>query len=218
MTEFDVTHLTSSSRYSILTSLVVPRPIAFVTTINENNVVNAAPFSYFNLMGNDPPIVALGIGKDESRKYGLKDTGYNIQKTREFVINIVNEDIIEKVNLTSIDFPPEMDESEIAGFTKLPSVRVRPPRIKESVSNFECHHLSTLEIGNDRVVIGEIIYLHIDEKYVTSRENDPCVLTELIKPVGRMHGRDFYTRSTANLFRFARQSYNEWKNKLDEQN
>ena len=86
MAEFDISKLSSSSRYSILTSLVVPRPIAFVTTINENDVVNAAPFSYFNLMGNDPPIVALGIGKDESRKYGLKDTGYNIQKTREFVI------------------------------------------------------------------------------------------------------------------------------------
>ena len=218
MAEFDISKLSSSSRYSILTSLVVPRPIAFVTTINENDVVNAAPFSYFNLMGNDPPIVALGIGKDESRKYGLKDTGYNIQKTREFVINIVNEDIIEKVNLTSIDFPPEMDESEIAGFTKLPSVRVKPPRIKESVSNFECRHLSTIEIGNNRVVIGEIIYLHIDEKYVTSRENDHYVLTELIRPVGRMHGRDFYTRSTASLFRFARQSYNEWKNKLHERN
>ena len=218
MTEIDISKMTSSSRYVILTSLVVPRPIAFVTTINEDGIVNAAPFSYFNLMGNDPPIVAIGIGKDESRKYGLKDTGYNIQKTREFVINIVNEDIVEKVNLTSIDFPPEMDESEIAGLTKLPSVRVRPPRIKESASNFECRHLSTIEIGNVRVVIGEIIYLHIDEKYVTFQKNDHHILTELIRPVGRMHGKDFYTRSAASLFRIARQSYNEWKNKLDKQN
>jgi flavin reductase (DIM6/NTAB) family NADH-FMN oxidoreductase RutF len=218
MTEIDISKMTASSRYVILTSLVVPRPIAFVTTINENGIVNAAPFSYFNLMGNDPPIVAIGIGKDESRKYGLKDTGYNIQKTREFVINIVNEDIVEKVNLTSIDFPPEMDESEIAGLTKLPSVRVRPPRIKESASNFECRHLSTIEIGNVRVVIGEIIYLHIDEKYVTFQKNDHHILTELIRPVGRMHGKDFYTRSAASLFRIARQSYNEWKNKLDKQN
>jgi flavin reductase (DIM6/NTAB) family NADH-FMN oxidoreductase RutF len=218
MTEIDISKMTASRRYVILTSLVVPRPIAFVTTINENGIVNAAPFSYFNLMGNDPPIVAIGIGKNESRKYGLKDTGYNIQKTREFVINIVNEDIVEKVNLTSIDFPPEMDESEIAGLTKLPSVRVRPPRIKESASNFECRHLSTVEIGNVRVVIGEIIYLHIDEKYVTFKENDHHILTELIRPVGRMHGKDFYTRSAASLFRIARQSYNEWKNKLDKQN
>lgn len=218
MTEIDISKMTASSRYVILTSLVVPRPIAFVTTINENGIVNAAPFSYFNLMGNDPPIVAIGIGKDESRKYGLKDTGYNIQKTREFVINIVNEDIVERVNLTSIDFPPEMDESEIAGLTKLPSVRVRPPRIKESASNFECRHLSTIEIGNVRVVIGEIIYLHIDEKYVTFQKNDHHILTELIRPVGRMHGKDFYTRSAASLFRIARQSYNEWKNKLDKQN
>lgn len=218
MTEFDITTLSLSRRYVILTSLVVPRPIAFVTTINENGIVNAAPFSYFNLMGNDPPIVAIGIGKDESRKYGLKDTGYNIRKTREFVINIVNEDIIEKVNLTSIDFPPEMDESEIAGLTKLPSVRVKPPRIKETVSSFECRHLSTIEIGNDQVVIGEIIYLHIDEKYVALQKGDHPILTDLIRPVGRMHGKDFYTRSAASLFRLTRQSYNEWKNKLDKQN
>ena len=146
MVEIDISNLPASNRYTILTSLVVPRPIAFVTTINEHGVVNAAPFSYFNLMGNDPPIVALGIGKDESRKLGLKDTGYNIQKTREFVINTVNEDIIEQVNLTSIDFPSEMDESEIAGLTKLQSVKVKPPRIKESVSNLECRHISTIEM------------------------------------------------------------------------
>ncbi|VFJ14309.1 flavin reductase family protein [Candidatus Nitrosocosmicus franklandus] len=214
MTEIDVAKMTSSSRYAVLTSLVVPRPIAFVTTINEDGVVNAAPFSYFNLMGNDPPVVAIGIGKDESRKYGLKDTGYNIQKTREFVINMVNEDIIEKVNLTAIDFPPEVDESEIAGLTKLPSAKVKPPRIKESASNFECRHLSTIEIGNVRVVIGEIIYLHLDEQYVTFQDGDHHILTELILPVGRMHGKDFYTRSAASLFRIARQSYNEWKNNL----
>lgn len=214
MTEIDVAKMTSSSRYAVLTSLVVPRPIAFVTTINEDGVVNAAPFSYFNLMGNDPPVVAIGIGKDESRKYGLKDTGYNIQKTREFVINMVNEDIIEKVNLTAIDFPPEVDESEIAGLTKLPSAKVKPPRIKESASNFECRHLSTIEIGNVRVVIGEIIYLHLDEQYVTFQDGDHHILTELIRPVGRMHGKDFYTRSAASLFRIARQSYNEWKNNL----
>lgn len=215
MVEIDISNLSASSRYTILTSLVVPRPIAFVTTINEHGVVNAAPFSYFNLMGNDPPIVALGIGKDESRKLGLKDTGYNIQKTREFVINTVNEDIIEQVNLTSIDFPSEIDESEIAGLTKLQSVKVKPPRIKESVSNLECRHISTIEIGNSRVVLGEIIYLHIQKEYVKIQENDQSVLTELIKPVGRMHGRDFYSRTTTDLFRLSRQSYKEWKNNLN---
>ena len=111
-----------------------------------------------------------------------------------------------------------MDESEIAGLTKLPSVRVKPPRIKESASSFECRHLSTIEIGNDRVVIGEIIYLHIDEKYVALQKGDHPILTDLIRPVGRMHGKDFYTRSAASLFRLTRQSYNEWKNKLDKQN
>jgi flavin reductase (DIM6/NTAB) family NADH-FMN oxidoreductase RutF len=215
MVEIDISNISAPNRYTLLTSLVIPRPIAFVTTLDEYGVVNAAPFSYFNLMGNDPPIVALGIGKDESRKLGLKDTGYNIQKTREFVINTVGEDIIEQVNLTSIDFPPEMDESEIAGLTKLPSVKVKPPRIKESASNLECRHISTLEIGNTRIVLGEIIYLHIQKEYVTLQENDHYVLTKLIKSVGRVHGRDFYTRATSDLFRLSRQSYREWKNKLD---
>jgi flavin reductase (DIM6/NTAB) family NADH-FMN oxidoreductase RutF len=127
--EFDISTMKAHLRYNLLISLITPRPIAFISTLSDKGIPNAAPFSFFNLMGDDPPIVAIGIGKDETRKNDLKDTGYNIQKTKEFVINIVNESILDLVNVTSIDFPPEIDESDIAGLTKMPSIKVKPPRI-----------------------------------------------------------------------------------------
>ncbi len=207
--EFNISKMTAPLRYTLLISLITPRPIAFISTLSDKGIPNAAPFSFFNLMGNDPPIVAIGIGKDVTRKNDLKDSGYNIQKTKEFVINIVNENILEQVNMTSIDFPPEVDEFEIAGLTKLPSIKVKPPRIAESPANIECRLASTVEIGNTRVVLGEIIYLHIKKEFLDPHENQ-TVLTDLISPVGRMHKNGVYTRTT-DLFNLPRISFKEWK-------
>ncbi len=207
--EFDISKMKAHLRYALLISLITPRPIAFISTLSDKGIPNAAPFSFFNLMGSDPPIVAIGIGKDETRKNDLKDSGYNIQKTKEFVINIVNESILEQVNMTSIDFPPEVDESEIAGLTKLPSIMVKPPRIAESPANLECRLASTVEIGNTRVVLGEIIYLHIKKEFLDPYQNQ-TVHTDLISPVGRMHKNGVYTRTT-DLFNLPRISFKEWK-------
>jgi len=207
--EFDVSKMKTQLRYALLISLITPRPIAFITTLSNKGIPNAAPFSFFNLMGNDPPVVAIGIGKDETRKNDLKDSGYNIQKTKEFVINIVNESILEQVNITAIDFPPEVDESEIAGLTKLPSIMVKPPRIAESPANLECRLASMVEIGNTRVVLGEIIYLHIKKEFLDPYQNQ-TVHTDLISPVGRMHKNGVYTRTT-DLFNLPRISFKEWK-------
>jgi len=189
--EFDISTMKAHLRYNILISLITPRPIAFISTLSDKGIPNAAPFSFFNLMGNDPPIVAIGIGKDETRKNDLKDTGYNIQKTKEFVINIVKESILEQVNVASIDFPPEIDESDIAGLTKMPSIKVKPPRIGESPTNLECRLASTVEIGNTRIVLGEIIYLHVKKEFLDPQENQ-TVYTDLISPVGRMHKNCLY--------------------------
>ena len=207
--EFDISKMKAPLRYALLISLITPRPIAFISTLSDKGIPNAAPFSFFNLMGSDPPIVAIGIGKDETRKNDLKDSGYNIQKTKEFVINIVNESILEQVNMTSIDFPPEVDEFEIAGLTKLPSIMVKPPRIAESPANLECRLASTVEIGNTRVVLGEIIYLHIKKEFLDPYQNQ-TVHTDLISPVGRMHKNGVYTRTT-DLFNLPRISFKEWK-------
>lgn len=206
--EFDISTMKAHLRYNLLISLITPRPIAFISTLSDKGIPNAAPFSFFNLMGNDPPIVAIGIGKDETRKNNLKDSGYNIQQTKEFVINIVNERVLEQMNLTAIDFPPEVDESEIAGLTKLPSIKVKPPRIAESPANLECRLASTVEIGNTRIVLGEIIYLHIKKEFL-DQENQ-TVHTDLISPVGRMHKNSVYTRTT-DLFNLPRISFKEWK-------
>ncbi len=207
--EFDISTMKAHLRYNLLISLITPRPIAFISTLSDKGIPNAAPFSFFNLMGNDPPIVAIGIGKDETRKNDLKDTGYNIQKTKEFVINIVNESILDLVNVTSIDFPSEIDESDIAGLTKMPSIKVKPPRIAESPANLECRLASTVEIGNTRIVLGEIIYLHIKKEFLDPYENQ-TVHTDLISPVGRMHKNCVYTRTT-DLFNLPRLSFKEWK-------
>ena len=207
--EFDIPKLTPDERYSLLTALIVPRPIAFVTTINDQGNVNAAPFSYFNLMGDDPPIVALGIGRDESRKNGLKDSAYNIQQNKEFVINIVNEDIVEQVNLTSADFPPDFDETKAAGLTQIPSNKIKPPRIAESVAHLECRHVSTIEIGNTRITLGEIIYLHVSKEFVDIKNKENMILTNLINPIGRMHKGGYYVR-TKDVFNLPRPTYKEW--------
>ncbi|MDN5867372.1 MAG: flavin reductase family protein [Candidatus Nitrosocosmicus sp.] len=208
--EFDVSTMKTHLRYALLISLITPRPIAFISTLSDKGIPNAAPFSFFNLMGNDPPIVAIGIGKDETRKDDLKDSGLNIQNTKEFVINIVNERILEQVNMTSIDFPPEVDESEIAGLTKLPSIKVKPPRIAESPANLECRLASTVEIGNTRIVLGEIVYLHIKKEFLY--QENQIAHTGLLSPVGRMHKNGVYTRTT-DLFNLPRISFKEWKEK-----
>src|SRR6188472_2027679 len=206
--EFDISEMKAPLRYTLLVSLIAPRPIALISTLSNKGIPNAAPFSFFNLMGNDPPIVAIGIGKDETRKNDLKDSGYNIQKTKEFVINIVNESILKQVNITSIDFPPEVDESEIAALTKLPSIKVKPPRIAESPANLECRLAGTIEIGNTRIILGEIIYLHIKKEFL-DHENQ-TIHTDLISPVGRMHKNGVYTRTT-DLFNLPRLSFKEWE-------
>ena len=207
--EFDLTKIGTNMCYRLLIGLVVPRPIAFITTINEHNVVNAAPFSYFNLMGNDPPIISLGIGKDKSRKNELKDTAYNIQQTGEFVINIVNEDIVNDMNITSADFPSGSDETKATKLTKIRSSKVKPPRIAESPASLECRNVSNVEIRNTRIILGEVLYLHVKNEFV---DENGFILTNLMDIIGRMHQGGFYTR-TNDLFNLPRPTYHELINR-----
>jgi flavin reductase (DIM6/NTAB) family NADH-FMN oxidoreductase RutF len=201
---FDFRNQSAAESYRLLVSLVVPRPIALVTTINENGLVNAAPFSFFNLMGSDPPVAALGIGRDDSRPFGLKDTARNILATGEFVIHIVNEAIAAKMNLCGTEFPPEISEIEASGFTLTPSVQVRPPRLAEAPAHLECRHVTTVEIGRSRVLLGEVVHLHLDEQFYDAEKN--YVKTEALRAIGRMHGRGMYARTT-DLFDMPRVPY-----------
>src|ERR1700679_2543446 len=125
--QLTLSELPPGKRYHVLSSLVVPRPIAWVTTLNEDGQVNAAPFSYFQLMGENPPLVVLGIGRRHDGS--AKDSFRNIRRAKEFVINIVTEANAESMNLCATDFPPGMSETTALGLKTEPSALVKPPRL-----------------------------------------------------------------------------------------
>ncbi len=191
---FDFTTLSAKDRYKLLISTVVPRPIAWVVTQDLAGVLNAAPYSFFNTFANDPLIVVIGIG---GRRAGdVKDTGGNIRLTGQFVVNLVAEENAPAMNVTAIDFGPEVDELREAGLHTLPSTRVAPPRIAESPVAFECERLMALELNNDRtLVLGKVLAMHVRNDAVL----DParCYIdTPKLNLVGRMHGAGVYARTT----------------------
>jgi flavin reductase (DIM6/NTAB) family NADH-FMN oxidoreductase RutF len=163
--EFDLEGAHAERAYTLLASLVIPRPIAWVTTIGEDGVVNAAPFSFFNLLGAaDPPI--LGIAPGDRPDGTPKDTPRNIRANHEFVVNLVDESVAEAMNRTAATLPYGASELEAAGLTTAPSVLVKPPRIAESPASMECVEWGTLQIGGNRLVIGLIKRLHVKDEYV----------------------------------------------------
>lgn len=197
---FDFESLPPNDRYKILTASVVPRPIAWITTRSRDGIVNAAPFSFFNVMGNDPPTVAIGIMPNAGRP---KDTAANILATGEFVVNLVAEAQADAMNVTCIDAPPEVDELAFAGLTPLPSRCVAPPRISGSPVSFECRSLTTLVTGPHQViVIGTVLCAHIEDEFILDAKR--CHIDTLkLKLISRMHGSGGYLRSN-DTFRLDR--------------
>ena len=145
---FALAELSATERYKLLGGLVVPRPIALVTTQNPEGRVNAAPFSFFNVFAEEPPLVVLGLGI--SPLGDAKDTTLNILDTGEFMVHLVDEPIAEAMNLCAIDFPPEISEVEVAGFDLIPSDAVAPPRIGQAPVGLECRRFVTLQPARDR--------------------------------------------------------------------
>lgn len=204
---FDMETLPQQDRYKILAASVVPRPIAWVTTTSRDGVVNAAPFSFFNAMGADPPTLALGLIPREGR---LKDTAANIQHTTEFVVNLVSEATAAAMNLTCIDAPPEVDELQLAKLTPLPSEAVAPPRIGEAPVSFECRLIAALVTGPlQTIVIGRVVRAHVDDAFVLDAKR--CHLdTPKLQLIGRMHGSGVYVRTT-DRFEMQRPTWAEWQ-------
>jgi flavin reductase (DIM6/NTAB) family NADH-FMN oxidoreductase RutF len=196
----DLNVLTERERYKLLMSSVLPRPIALVSSVDEKGQVNAAPFSCFNLMGTTPATVVLGI---DSRSPGIsKDTVRNVQLTGEFVINMVSEDIIDRMNLCSAPLPPDEDELKFAGLTAARSVQVATPRIEEAPISLECKRTTALDIGHGRtIILANILHYHIQDRFY-DRETG-YVLADRIGLVARMHGKSWYARTT-DLFEIAR--------------
>ncbi|MHC4550066.1 MAG: DinB family protein [Planctomycetota bacterium] len=168
--------------YRLMTSVVVPRPIAWTSTVSADGVLNAAPFSYFQALSSRPPMVMLAIGR---RRGVPKDTRANIEATREFVINIVSEELGPRMVMTSIEHPPEISEFEEVGLTPMPSERVAPPRIAESAVSLECRLDRLLEVGTSGICIGEVVLFHLrDDVLGEDRTADPLKL----RPLGRLGG------------------------------
>ncbi|MES2026228.1 MAG: flavin reductase family protein [Pseudomonadota bacterium] len=204
--QFDMEQLSADNRYKLLTATVTPRPIAWVTSKSVDGVVNAAPFSFFNVMGHEPPTVTLGLLRKAGG--GYKDTAANIMATGEFVINLVSEAMADSMNETCTDAPPEIDELELAGLTAVPSIVVAPPRIAGCPVSFECRSLSSIVTGPCQViVVATVLHVHIEDEFLIDAER--ChVDTPALKLVSRMHGSGWYARST-DLFQLARPSYKE---------
>ena len=177
--------------YQLLVSLVVPRPIALVTTISTDGKINAAPFSFFNVLGAQPPICAFAPG---DRENGVpKDTALNIRATHEFVVNLVDENIAEAMNQCAASLPFGENELARAKLTAAPSSVVKPPRILESPASLECVEWGTLQIGKNRVVIGLIKRLHLrDELFDAEKKR---IHTEKLSLIGRMSSPNWYCRT-----------------------
>jgi len=203
--EFDLSRTDRAEGYRLLSSLVVPRPIGWVTTVGEGGVVNAAPFSFFNLLGSDPPLVGLGI---TDGRHGLKDTVRNITASGVFVVNWVDEALAEKMNITAIEFPPAISEVDEAGLGLSPGVRVSAPRLTDAPASLECRLAQRLDIGNNRVVLGEVVHLRLRPELWSEAERRP--LTEEAQLIGRMHGGGWYAR-TSDRFLLERIRLADWE-------
>lgn len=189
--EFDLEGTHAERAYSLLASLIVPRPIALVTTLGPDGVVNAAPFSFFNLMGSAPPILAIAPGdRDDGTP---KDTARNIRLNHEFVVNLVDEAIAEAMNRTAATLPYGVSELASAGLSTLASSAVAPPRIAESPASIECTEWGTLQIGGNRVVIGLIKRLHVRDAHVDV--STLRIRPETLKLIGRMATPHWYCRT-----------------------
>ena len=203
--QFDMRALPMVTRYKIVNSTITPRPIAWVTTRSEAGVVNAAPYSFFNCVGTEPPLVTLGLLKDPATR-GLKNTAANIIATGEFVVNLVCEDDAERMNQCSVDAPADVSEIDYAGVETAPSVVVAPPLIASSPVSFECRKVAALDIGAfQTVVIGEILMAHIRDEFITDRER-VYFDTPAMKLIGRTHGSGWYVRNS-DSFQLERPRY-----------
>lgn len=199
--QFDFRSLAPADRYKILISTIVPRPIAWVTTLSREGARNAAPYSFFNAMSKDPPLIALGVQANSAG--GIKDTARNIIETEQFVVNLVPHALAQPMSTTSVEAPPELDELQAAGIRTLASVQVRPPRIDGSPVAFECKRHSHVEVSpNHFIIIGEVVHAHIDDDAMLDPEKF-YIDTPKLDLVGRMHGRGWYA-ATRDLFQIER--------------
>ena len=205
--QFDFEALSAQDRYKLIISTVLPRPIAWVTSLDKDGTPNAAPYSFFNAIGNDPPILMFSVQQSADKR--LKDTSHNILASTEFVVNLVDEALAAAQNITSIDAPPGVDELKLAGLAMAPSQKVKPPRIAKAPVSYECRTHSIVSFGpNQAVIFGRIVQAHIGDAFILDAQR--ChVDTPKMKLVGRMHGSSWYVR-TSDTFELQRPVWADW--------
>ena len=198
---FDLAGMSAGNSYKLLASLVMPRPIAWITTIDADGVVNAAPFSFFNLVSADPPLAAIGFSGASDRE--SKDTLANIRATGELVINLVPEELADAMNVTATAAPRGTDEMALAGLERAASTQVRPPRIAASPASFECRTFQIIEPGGQStILLAQVVHVHVRRDAFENEARlhiDPAML----RLVGRMHGGGGYC-TTRDLFELER--------------
>ncbi|MDR3382032.1 flavin reductase family protein [Cupriavidus basilensis] len=185
--EIDFEAITEYQRYKLMASLIVPRPIALVTTLSADGTVNAAPFSMFNMLGEEPPIVMISINRLHDG--ALKDTAANIVRTGEFVVHLCDEAMAEQMHGCGERLPPERSELARVGLTSLPSSAVAPPRIAQAPVAFECTLWETLETTSRQIFIGRVLRLHARDELIDTQAWR--VRLQNYFPVGRF-GASFY--------------------------
>jgi flavin reductase (DIM6/NTAB) family NADH-FMN oxidoreductase RutF len=183
--------LSWKSVYKLLIGSVLPRPIGWISSVNDQGQPNLAPFSFFNVACANPPTI-LFCPMIRSVNNQPKDTLQNIRETGEFVVNIVSGELVEKMNLTSVEAPCEVNEFDYAGLTPAPSCEVTPPRVAESPIHFECKLNQIVEIsqepGGGSVVIGTVVHMHIDERLLIGEDKIDLVK---LNPIGRLAGNSY---------------------------
>jgi len=193
MRVLDPSQIEYNDIYKLMTGLIVPRPIAFVSTVDVVGIRNLAPFSYFTACSSNPPVVCFSTTvRSGPRQY--KDTLENVRATGEFVVNIVSEEFAEQMNMASADVPPEVDEFALSGLTPIASDLVRPPRVAESKVQMECRLRQIIAVsdkpGGGFLILGEVLRFHILDSLLDGYKVDP----EKLKAIGRMGGPT-YTRT-----------------------
>ena len=188
--QFDPRELEQTAIYKLLTGIVIPRPIGWISTISEDQIYNLAPFSYFNAVGDDPPHVMFSTVHSNNLN---KDTLNNVLATKQFVVNMVTEDLVEQMNLTSQPIAANESEFELAGLTPIASSLVKPPRVKECKITMECemvHHykLENSKTGGATIVIGKIVLFHIDESVLLDNYK---INLDTYQPIARLAGSNY---------------------------
>lgn len=184
-----LSELEAAARYKLLIGLVYPRPIALVSTLHASGLPNVAPFSFFNVVADEPPLVLLSFNR--RRDGSLKDTVRNIRRTGEFVVNLVDEALANGMVLAGQELPETESEFPLAGFRPAPSILVKPPRVAEAPASLECRLYQRIEVGAAReILLGEVLHAHVTDGLV-----DPATwrVSEAYRPIGRLYGDRYCT-------------------------